>query len=118
MQGIAECLPLQSNFFDVLLSIDVFDHLISPDLAMAEILRVLRPGGCLYLSVGDTEDEAYLLHKQSRQMFGISEVKAHLHRFDSSFFQMRLGDAFSELEIHRSKGYLFVHGKGKLYESK
>ncbi|MBI5287330.1 MAG: class I SAM-dependent methyltransferase [Deltaproteobacteria bacterium] len=114
VQGIAECMPLHSNFFDLVLCIDVLDHVISPEYALAEILRVIKPGGYLYLMVGNTEDEMFYLHKQSRQMFGIREFRAHLHQFNASFFQERLSPMFSRFETIRSKGFLFVHAQEKV----
>ncbi len=47
----ARCLPLASNSFDLILSTDLIEHLIPPevDRMLAELHRVLRPGGTLVL---------------------------------------------------------------------
>jgi SAM-dependent methyltransferase len=111
VQGIAECMPVRSGFFDFVLSVDVFDHLISPRHAVAEILRVLKPGGHLYLTVGDAKDKFFHAHRQSRQMFGIREVEAHLHQFNSLFFEDCLAAEFAKFEVIPSKAFLFVHGE-------
>ncbi len=51
MQGDAEALPLQSNAFSTVLCTEVLEHLPNPELAVAEIERVLAPGGVLIGSV-------------------------------------------------------------------
>ncbi len=40
-----EQMTIPSASFDVFITQDVFEHIFNPDLAMAEIMRVLRPGG-------------------------------------------------------------------------
>ncbi len=54
-QGI-RCEDLQKlsfpdNFFDLIISQDVFEHIAEPDLAWKEILRVLKPGGLHIFSI-------------------------------------------------------------------
>ncbi|MEN8145198.1 MAG: methyltransferase domain-containing protein [Gemmatimonadota bacterium] len=44
-------LPFQDSSFDVVLSMQVLEHLHSPWLAVGEIARILRPGGCFVGSV-------------------------------------------------------------------
>ncbi len=51
MLGDAEALPLQSNAFSTVLCTEVLEHLPNPELAVAEIERVLAPGGVLIGSV-------------------------------------------------------------------
>jgi 2-polyprenyl-6-hydroxyphenyl methylase/3-demethylubiquinone-9 3-methyltransferase len=46
----AAALPFADDTFDVAVCIEVLEHLFSPHLAVAEIRRVLRPGGRLIVS--------------------------------------------------------------------
>jgi len=48
--GNLEQLPLASNSVDIVISRSVFEHLEHPDRVLAEIQRVLRPGGRLVLT--------------------------------------------------------------------
>ena len=47
----AHRIPLQDASFDLVLSMQVLEHLRSPWLAIREIARVLKPGGCFVGSV-------------------------------------------------------------------
>lgn len=44
-QGVAEQLPLPANHVDVVVCVDVLEHVVNPARAVAEISRVLKPGG-------------------------------------------------------------------------
>ncbi|MBI2099171.1 class I SAM-dependent methyltransferase [Candidatus Uhrbacteria bacterium] len=48
--GDAHALPFPDNSFDLVLCIEVLEHLKSPERAIAEMKRVLRPGGKLILT--------------------------------------------------------------------
>ena len=45
VEGTAECLPFPDATFDVVVAAHVIEHVARPLRAMAEIERVLRPGG-------------------------------------------------------------------------
>ncbi len=47
----ATALPLVDNTFDVVIALDIFEHVEDDIAAMAEVSRVLTPGGILVLSV-------------------------------------------------------------------
>ena len=47
VQGNAEALPFQSDFFDIALFLEIIEHLCDPNAPLAEIRRVLKPGGLL-----------------------------------------------------------------------
>ena len=59
-QADAEALPFRDADFDAAVSNFVVPHLGRHDRAVAELVRVLRPGGCLALTTWDTPDRARL----------------------------------------------------------
>lgn len=44
-------LPFQNNFFDLVVAIEVLEHIENDQKAFKEIARVLKPGGCFLFSV-------------------------------------------------------------------
>lgn len=48
--SIAECIPYPDAFFAVVVAADTIEHTFNPSLALAEIRRVLQPGGLLVAS--------------------------------------------------------------------
>jgi ubiquinone/menaquinone biosynthesis C-methylase UbiE len=51
--NLEEKLPLKPDYFDVVFSTAVLEHLDNYNLSLKEIYRVLKPGGYLYLSTPD-----------------------------------------------------------------
>jgi ubiquinone/menaquinone biosynthesis C-methylase UbiE len=51
VRGIAERLPFRDNSFEALISIAVLEHVKNPFECAREIVRVLKPGGTLYVDV-------------------------------------------------------------------
>jgi SAM-dependent methyltransferase len=47
---ITDCPQIADNSYDVLISVDVFEHIDRPWLAAAELARILAPGGLVYTS--------------------------------------------------------------------
>jgi SAM-dependent methyltransferase len=50
IRGDAEFLPYLSETFDVVIALDVIEHLAQPEAFLAEAARVLHPGGVLVLT--------------------------------------------------------------------
>ena len=46
----AESIPLPDSSFDLVVSSEVLEHILHPDIAMREIYRVLKPGGTFCLT--------------------------------------------------------------------
>jgi len=46
-----EKLPIENNMFDTCISLNTLEHVYDPKFLIGEILRVLKPGGCAYITV-------------------------------------------------------------------
>lgn len=57
MIGDAQRLPLQSASLDKVILVSVLEHIINDEQALEEITRVLKPGGCLVMSVDSLSHE-------------------------------------------------------------
>jgi SAM-dependent methyltransferase len=44
-------IPFNDNTFDLFITLDVFEHLFTPEIAIKEIYRVLKPGGSYIMTV-------------------------------------------------------------------
>jgi len=49
LRANSESIPLEDNFFDIIISTNSFHHYLHPDKALKEIYRLLKSGGKLYL---------------------------------------------------------------------
>lgn len=47
-----EALPFEDDSLDVVVLNHIYEHVVNPEAVVADIHRVLRPGGVLYLGVG------------------------------------------------------------------
>lgn len=89
--GDARQLPLVDGAFDTVLFLDVLEHVAEPEAALHEALRVLRPGGCLLITV----PFAYPLHDQPHDY----------QRFTEHGLVYRLGQAgFVQVTIQEEGG--------------
>ena len=70
--------PFPDQSFDAVLCSQVFEHVFTPVEFLAEIHRVLRPGGCLVLTVPFVWDEHEQPHDFARySSFGLKAVLQH-----------------------------------------
>ena len=92
--GEADRLGLSSAFFDVVTMWDVIEHVPDPVGALAEVCRILRPGGVLLLSTPNSESwQARLWGKH----WGGWDVPRHLQVFSSQTLCQLLENAGFEV---------------------
>jgi methionine biosynthesis protein MetW len=63
----ASCLPFSEASFDAAVCVEVLEHLFEPHHAAAEVLRVLKPGGVLIVTVPNV---AYWRRRLDLAVFG------------------------------------------------
>jgi len=59
--SLVEDMPYQDNYFDIITCTDVLEHVLDLNLAVKNILRVLKPGGKLIVRVPYREDISWYL---------------------------------------------------------
>ena len=83
VQGFAEFLPWENEEFDVVVAATSLDHVVSLDMAVSEIRRVLRPGGYFVTWVGFVAG-AKPYDPTQPNIFPIDRF--HLFHFDREWF--------------------------------
>ncbi len=83
-----EELPYPDNFFDVVVSTDVLEHVLELHECVTQILRVLKPGGTIVIRVPYREDlSAYLTFDKYKFVHIRNFDKASLQVFFTKFFK-------------------------------
>lgn len=104
--GDVTALPVAEGSFDALLCIHVLEHVPDDRRAMAELHRVLRPGGFALVSVPirldrPTHEDASITDPARRQaVFG---ERSHVRWYGADLFD-RLRDAGFEVELDLASG--------------
>jgi SAM-dependent methyltransferase len=87
VHGSAEDTGLEDESFDVVLILSVLEHTADPERVLAEIARVLRPGGRLALTTDTFDDERWRPSRERhaarwdvRRFFGRAEIGELLAR--------------------------------------
>ncbi|GAB4204413.1 MAG: hypothetical protein OHK0022_29530 [Roseiflexaceae bacterium] len=72
LRADARCLPVLDSQFDCILAFDVLEHIEDDRAVMGELLRVLAPGGTLWLSTParDTSFWPRFIHPYANRAFG------------------------------------------------
>jgi SAM-dependent methyltransferase len=85
--GDAQALPFADSSIDHALLFDVLEHLPGPDRSLAELYRLLKPGGSLILQVlflYPLHDEPLDFHRWMRHGFSVSDELAIGHPLETT----------------------------------
>lgn len=104
---------LESNHFDVVLCEQVLEHLHNPQVALADLGRVLAPGGLLIVGVPIFPDGVHLVRKHvvplCDRLLNKQEPRGHVQAFSKrTFVQMMRGAC--EADIQKARGFRILSG--------
>ena len=77
-KGNLEDIQFESDFFDVVIGIEVIEHVSFPQTFTKEIHRVLRPGGAAYISTPNFDS---LLRRRLKGQYDVINYPNHLSYF-------------------------------------
>jgi SAM-dependent methyltransferase len=104
---------LDSSAYDVVVCEQVLEHLHGCEHALAELVRVLRPGGLLVVGVPIFPFGAHLLRRhlvpRLDRWLGVKKVRGHVQAFSQRTFLQMLDDT-GELNIEQVRGFRFISG--------
>lgn len=104
-----EPLPFADGNFDVVIASHVLEHLETADRALADWMRVVRPGGALLLGVPMHLGPIAALARLKYRLFG-RRPRGHCH-----FFSMRsLRKFLSPYQVERIWGFRFLSARQQL----
>ena len=92
-----EPLPFDNSQFDVVVTAEVLEHMPWPETVLAEVSRVLKPGGC---SIGSVPN-AFRLKNRLRFLYGqhFEQDPTHLRQFSPQSLQQMLRGKFDNVEL-------------------
>lgn len=85
--GSIENAPFPDQTFDAVVMWDVIEHLIEPVDALKEVLRILKPGGCVFISTDDVSN--WLVRLFGQKWWGLA-APLHLCHFSKKGMQAAL----------------------------
>ena len=104
---------LETNRFDVVICEQVLEHLHNVDLALAEIIRVLKPGGLLIVGVPIFPHGIHLVRRHvvpvTDRLFGVKKIRSHVQAFSKASL-LRLLRRSGDLSVQESRGFRIVSG--------
>ncbi len=103
----AAAVPFAGDAFDAVTLWDVLEHLPEPHAALAEIARILRPGGRLVLTTGDVGSLAARLSGPRWHLYTIPE---HLFFYTRKSLRMLLEAHGFRVESLRAEGSTYTLG--------
>jgi 2-polyprenyl-3-methyl-5-hydroxy-6-metoxy-1,4-benzoquinol methylase len=113
--GLLRDLRFPDHYFDVVYAAQVFEHLPQPREDLAEIRRILRPGGLLYVDVPNYRNLAGVLGKDD---FLLNTPPQHINYFTAHTLSFLLKSAgFQDVRLSSSGGLKLENVFGRSTQS-
>ena len=95
VQGSAQQIPWEENFFDKVLSVESFYYYANQDRALLELFRVMAPRGRLFILINLYKDNPYSLQ-------WVDKLKVPVHvRSAAEYVELLKKHAFENVETRR-----------------
>lgn len=112
--NLLEGLPgVESDAYDIVICEQVLEHLDVVDRAIADLIRVLKPGGLLVVGVPIFADGAHLLRRHLvpalDRVFQPNRLRGHVQAWSLRTF-MQEWKRHPEFRIHQRRGFRVVSG--------
>ena len=105
---------LESNAYDVVVCEQVLEHLRNPAGAVAEMVRVLRPGGRLIVGVPIFPEGLHLIRKYvvpvTDRVLQVKKVRGHVQAWSKRTFLRMVRQVCPELVIERCAASAWFQG--------
>lgn len=96
-------LPFESSSIDIVVCCQVLEHVVSPLAALSEIVRVLRPGGTMLLTV---PNRYALMRRRYHGLERQIDESGHIHEFREGWLRFALGQ----------RGFVVESSEGACYD--
>ncbi len=113
IQGVAERLPFDDGFFDVVFTTNGIDHYENPDKAFKEMLRVLKPKGFLVMTVDVFDKDIGYRNKEHPHSFTEQKAKELFKRNNVKIVLERHSPVNAQFWRYVIDGGRVVRNKGK-----
>lgn len=114
-RNLEQGLPgLASEGYGIVVCEQVLEHLHSPQLALSEMYRVLRPGGRMILGVPIFFPGLHLVRKHlipvTDRLLGVKKVRGHVQAWSKSSFLRLVRQCCPEIKIELTRGFRIISG--------
>jgi 2-polyprenyl-3-methyl-5-hydroxy-6-metoxy-1,4-benzoquinol methylase len=79
--------PLKNDFYDMIVSIEVLEHVVSPGKFLEKCFKVLKKGGIIHLEVPN-HDDVLLSTYENKAYKNFYYHKAHIHHFTKDSLEL------------------------------
>lgn len=109
----ARNMPFPKNKFSTVISVSVLEHIPQPQLAIKEVLRVLKPGGLFILTVPTVELNDHLFYPETFRILGLEKLRSfYIRTYHKIFKHVNIFPADKWYALVQNAGFEVIHRQG------